>query len=150
MVVVCVFSLTLCDPMNCSPPGASLHGILRQEHWRGLPFSTPGDPPDLCLPTHVSQVSCISRPTLYNWATWEACSYKGKIITDIRIQLYEVVSALESEILQLYLWSCDCSLSYPWQHKFHKRRNQGCSCLYFGAIKIKLCCISLQFLLKGL
>ena len=27
---------TLCDPMDCSPPG-SVHGILRQEHRSGWP-----------------------------------------------------------------------------------------------------------------
>ena len=26
---------TLCDPMDCSLPGSSIHGILRQEHWKG-------------------------------------------------------------------------------------------------------------------
>ena len=29
---------TLCDPMDCSPPGSSVHGFSRQEHWSGLPF----------------------------------------------------------------------------------------------------------------
>ena len=33
---------TLCDPMNCSPPG-SVHGIPRPEYWSGLPFPSPGD-----------------------------------------------------------------------------------------------------------
>ena len=37
---------TLCDPMDCSPPGSSVHGILRQEYWRGLPCPPPGDFPD--------------------------------------------------------------------------------------------------------
>ena len=35
---------TLCDPMDCSPPGSSVHGILRQEYWSGLPFPSPGFP----------------------------------------------------------------------------------------------------------
>ena len=26
---------TLCNPMNCSPPGSSVHGISRQEYWGG-------------------------------------------------------------------------------------------------------------------
>ena len=26
--------LTLCNPMDCSPPGSSVHEILRQEYWR--------------------------------------------------------------------------------------------------------------------
>ena len=34
---------TLCDPMDYSPAGSSVHGISRQEYWSGLPFSSPGD-----------------------------------------------------------------------------------------------------------
>ena len=29
---------TLCDPMDCSPPGSSVHGILQAKYWSGLPF----------------------------------------------------------------------------------------------------------------
>ena len=34
---------TLSNPMECSPPGSSVHGILQQEYWSGLPFPPPGD-----------------------------------------------------------------------------------------------------------
>ena len=37
--------LTLCDPVDCSPSGSSVHGIL-QEDWSGSPFPSPGDLPD--------------------------------------------------------------------------------------------------------
>ena len=37
---------TLCDPMDCSLPGFSVHGIFQQEYWSGLPFPSPGDLPD--------------------------------------------------------------------------------------------------------
>ena len=32
---------TLCDPMNCSPPGSSVHGILQARilEWIAIPFS---------------------------------------------------------------------------------------------------------------
>ena len=33
--------LTLCDPIDGSPPGSPIPGILRQEHWSGLPFPSP-------------------------------------------------------------------------------------------------------------
>ena len=33
---------TLWDPMDCSPPGSSVQGILRQEYWSGQPFPSPG------------------------------------------------------------------------------------------------------------
>ena len=32
--------------MYCSLPGSSVHGIIRQEYWSGLPFPSPGDLPD--------------------------------------------------------------------------------------------------------
>ena len=35
---------TLCDPMDCSPPGSSVHGFSRQEYWSGFP--SPGDLPN--------------------------------------------------------------------------------------------------------
>ena len=38
---------TLCEPMDCSQPGSSVHGIFfRQECWNGLPFPPPGDLPN--------------------------------------------------------------------------------------------------------
>ena len=33
--------LTLCDPIDGSPPGSPIPGILQQEHWSGLPFPFP-------------------------------------------------------------------------------------------------------------
>ena len=41
--------LTLCDPVDCSPPGSSVHGMLgfsRQEYWSGLLCPPPGDLPN--------------------------------------------------------------------------------------------------------
>ena len=33
-------------PTDCSLSGSSVHRILRQEYWSGLPFPTAGDLPD--------------------------------------------------------------------------------------------------------
>ena len=33
--------LTLCDPIDGSPPGSPVLGFSRQEHWSGLPFPSP-------------------------------------------------------------------------------------------------------------
>ena len=40
--------LTLCDPINCSPPGSHNPsvGCSRQEYWNALPFPPPGDLPN--------------------------------------------------------------------------------------------------------
>ena len=37
---------TVCNPIDYSQPGTSVHGILQQEYWSGLPFSSPGDLPN--------------------------------------------------------------------------------------------------------
>ena len=47
MCLVTQFCLTLCNPMDCSLPGSSVHGIIsRQEYRNGLPFPSPGDLPN--------------------------------------------------------------------------------------------------------
>ena len=52
MCLVAQSCLTLCNPMDCTLPGSSVHqdppskGFSRQEYWSGLPFPSPGDPPD--------------------------------------------------------------------------------------------------------
>ena len=38
--------LTVCDPVDYTLPGSSVHGILQARYWSGLPFPPPGDFPD--------------------------------------------------------------------------------------------------------
>ena len=38
--------LTLCNPMDYSPPGSLSMGFSRQEYWSGLPYPPPGNRPD--------------------------------------------------------------------------------------------------------
>ena len=37
---------TLCDPMDCSPPGSLVHGILQARILEWLPLPSPGDLPE--------------------------------------------------------------------------------------------------------
>ena len=62
---------TLCDPVDCSPPGSSVHGILlaRILEWVAMPsYSGSSRPRDQ---THVSYISCIGMWVLYHY-TWES------------------------------------------------------------------------------
>ena len=45
-ILIAQSCLTLCDHMDCSLPGSSVHGILSQEYWSGLPFPSPEDLPN--------------------------------------------------------------------------------------------------------
>ena len=50
--------LTLCDPMDCSPPGSSVHGILQARILSGLLFPRKGPFIYLacCMPAHFPMV----------------------------------------------------------------------------------------------
>ena len=62
-VLVAQLCLTLCDPMDYTLPGSSVHGILQEEYWSVLPCLETFWPRDQ---THVSYVSCIGRWVLYH------------------------------------------------------------------------------------
>ena len=38
--------LTLCNPMDCSLPGSSVHGLFHEEYWSRVPFPSPGNLPN--------------------------------------------------------------------------------------------------------
>ena len=58
--------VTLCDSMDCSPPGSSVHGVLQVRilEWVVIPFSRGSSRPR--DQAHVSYVSCIGRRVLYH------------------------------------------------------------------------------------
>ena len=66
LCLVAQLCLTLCDPMDCSPPGSSVHGILQARilEWVSMPFSRGSPQPR--DQTHVSSVSCVARQILYH------------------------------------------------------------------------------------
>ena len=61
-VLVAQSYLILWDPMKCSPSGSSVHGILQQEYWSGLPFPSPGDLPDPGIEPGSSALQADSLP----------------------------------------------------------------------------------------
>ena len=64
--------LTLCNPMDCSSPGSSVHGILQARilEWVAISFSRGSSWPR--YGTHTPWVSCIGRCILYHNASWES------------------------------------------------------------------------------
>ena len=72
-VLVTQLCSTLCNAMDCSPPGSSVHGILQARilEWVVMPFSRGSSPPG--NQTLVSYVSCADRRDFFSTGTtWEA------------------------------------------------------------------------------
>ena len=70
----------LCDPMDHSPPGSSVHGITQARilKWVATSYSRGSS-----WPTDQICVSCIGRQIHYHWATWEAKNYSCRISNNI-------------------------------------------------------------------
>ena len=66
-MLVAQSSLTLCDPMDCSPPDSSVHGILQARilEWVAIPFSRGSSQPrDLFLFLAVLGLRCYASFSL--------------------------------------------------------------------------------------
>ena len=62
---------TLCDHMDCSSLGSSVHGVFQARILElGCCFLQ-----EIVLTQGLSRVSCIGRWILYHWATWEVHKY---------------------------------------------------------------------------
>ena len=61
--------LTLCKPMDCSPPGSSVYGIsqVRILEWVAISFFRGSS-----WPRDQTHISCIGKRILYHWGTREA------------------------------------------------------------------------------
>ena len=114
MCIVCYAALRsvtsscpiLCDPIDRSPPGSSVHEILQTRivEWAAISSSRGSSwPKDW---THASCISWISRWIIYHWATWEAWPYTQCSIIEViiytstfpRFQIFRL-------LLVFFLWN---------------------------------------------
>ena len=88
--------LTLCDPMDCSPPASSVHGIFQARilEWVAISFSRGSS-----RPRGQTWVSCIAGRCFTIWATREVSSCNSiNYIWHFRSFLYVLLSFLKGEL----------------------------------------------------
>ena len=87
------------NPINCSPPGSSVHGISQERilDWVAISFSRgSAGPRDQ---TRISCISCFGGQILYHCATWEACV--------LLVQRIFPTQRLNPCLLSLQYWQTD-------------------------------------------
>ena len=94
---VCVRSIvrscpTVCNPMDCSPPGSSVHGISQARILEWVAVSLSRGSSRVRDQAHISCISCISRQILYHCATWEDTQIKIQIYINIYVHTVTSVS----------------------------------------------------------
>ena len=77
--------LTLCDPVDCSLPGSSVHGIFQARilEWVAISYSRGSSQPRDW--TWISCISCIGRQVLFHCATWVTFTLAGEIL-DLKME----------------------------------------------------------------
>ena len=84
---VCMLSrVQLCDPIDCSPPGSSVHGIFQARILERVAISYSRKSFQPRDRTPISCISSIVRQILYHRAPWEA---KASIFTLI-LQIWKL------------------------------------------------------------
>ena len=88
---------TLCNPMDCSLPVSSVHGIFqaRRLEWVAISSSRGST-----WPRDQTCVSCIGRQILFHWATWEA-HIKGLLVFTVELKSLFLFKFLK----KLFLWT---------------------------------------------
>ena len=69
-VLITQSCLTLFDPMDCSPPGSSVHGILQTRILEWIAFPSPGDLPNLGIEPGSHALQADSLLCSYQGITW--------------------------------------------------------------------------------
>ena len=79
--------LTLCNPMDCSPPGFSVQGLSRQHCWISLPCPPPGmSPTPGCI--CISGIFCTGSQGPSCWGSGERAHEPRHALTDSGKLLY--------------------------------------------------------------
>ena len=107
----CSSCLSLCNPMDWSLPGSSVHGIFQERilQWISISYSRRSRARDW---THISCISCIGRWFLYHCTTWKVVLFFISWI----IIYFLVPFRVWSELKNIDRWSANSSyaVSYLW------------------------------------
>ena len=84
---MCVLDAQSCDPIDCSPPGSSVHGISQGRMLEWVAISSSRGSSWL---RDQTQVFCVGRQILYHWATWEDTEPPGKPLNNLSYHLLNI------------------------------------------------------------
>ena len=127
----CFSSVGLGDPMDCSPPGSSVHGIpqARILEWIATPSSRD-------LPNPGIEPTCLMFPVLAGWffttsATWEATILNNIYIYKEKREILELRDFPGGPVVKTTFQGRGCGFSpwswgrilHAWRPKYQNRSN---------------------------
>ena len=106
--------LTLCDSLNCSPPGFSVHDVFQARILKQVAISFSRKSFRLRDQTHVPCVSCIAGGFFTHWASREApCYIYNVIYIFIILRFLKYIMSLS---LVTFFWLKACCIWYSYDN----------------------------------
>ena len=85
-VCVCVYAQscpTLCDPIDCRPPGSSVHGIFQARILEQVAISSSRDLPDPEVKPLFPESSALAGEYFHHCTTWEAPKTAAEVLANL-------------------------------------------------------------------
>ena len=86
-VLVAQSCLTLCNPVDCSPPGSSVHGILQARILERVAIPSPGDLPNPGIKPRSPALQAdslpaepLGKPLIYNVVLASGVQESGSVV----------------------------------------------------------------------
>ena len=77
--------LAPCNPVDCSPPASSVHGVSQARILEWVAISSSRGSSQSSDGIRISWVSCIGKRILYHYTTWKALN-KGKQLPNVELE----------------------------------------------------------------
>ena len=109
-----------CNPVDCNPPGSSVHGILQARilEWVAISFSRGSSGP-----RDWTRISYTGKQILYHWA-WEALRYLDRCINvcfHLKLNLNAEDNSKFTQLLFFFPTYKICKVSHL-KHEIHVKR----------------------------
>ena len=136
---------TLCNPMDCSPSGSSVHGILQARLLEWIVFSFSRGLPS--QPRDGTHISCIAVRFFTIWATREARETQGSVLARMVVYIFRGLNCIpsvcpysSSRSTNMYAWGevgVETKSLYYYQCIQQNHRNQLLTLNFLNRIESK-------------
>ena len=125
---------TLCSPMDCSPPGSSVHGILQaRTHRSGLLCPPPGHLPNAGIKPESLESPMLAGGFFTISTTWEALCVPINIIQPLFSKCFPCYNyifnitflTIKSTPIIMFIYTICCHLRLPVEKNFHKHKRRS-------------------------
>ena len=120
--------LTLCDPVDCSLQGSSVHGVSRQEYWSGLSFPPPRIFPTQGSSPHLLHWQVDSLSLSHQGSPFYILAIMNSAAMNMKVPELSLRSSFQFFWINTQKW--DCWVNFNYWTNLHTVFHRGSTILY--------------------